>query len=175
MLPACVCKLPRSRLTPCGEFVHDGLAAHPIHLHQDDLQSLSGWTVNTWNRFARQRVRSAFASPLYYLGAPSPTPAPAPTPAPTSAPAPTPAPAPAPAPRRSPLSSLRFERRNPASDRSQPLRRWWLSARRRLLFLGRRLGWVQRRRNTSRQWWRLRLLLLRDASPPVILGEGTGP
>ena len=52
--------------------------------------------------------------------APSPTPAPAPTPAPTSAPAPTPAPAPA--PRRSPLSSLRFERRNPASsfsDRSQ--------------------------------------------------------
>ena len=38
MLPACVCKLPRSRLTPCGEFVHDGLAAHPIHLHQDDLQ-----------------------------------------------------------------------------------------------------------------------------------------
>ena len=31
------------------------------------------------------------------------------------------------------------------------------------------------RRNTSSQWWRLRLLLLRDASPPVILGEGAGP
>ena len=45
MLPACVCKLPRSRLTPCGEFVHDGLAAHPINLHQDGRakEPARGW------------------------------------------------------------------------------------------------------------------------------------
>ena len=50
--------------------------------------------------------------------APAPTPAPAPAPTPAS----TPAPAPAPAPRRSPLSSDRFERRNPATfvQRSEP-------------------------------------------------------
>ena len=27
LLPTCVCKLHQSRLTPCGEFVHDGLVA----------------------------------------------------------------------------------------------------------------------------------------------------
>ena len=27
MLPTCVCKLHQSRLTPCGEFVHDGLVS----------------------------------------------------------------------------------------------------------------------------------------------------
>ena len=32
----------------------DRLRLH-LTLHQDDSQSLSGWTVNTWSRFARQR------------------------------------------------------------------------------------------------------------------------
>ena len=47
---------------------------------QAELQSLSGWAVNTWSRFARQRGSEAFPPNCCPPRTPTPTPAPAPAP-----------------------------------------------------------------------------------------------
>ena len=76
-----------SSLRSCGSIL--------LTYKQAELQSLSGWAVNTWNRFARQRVSEAFPLNYYPPWTPTSAPAPAPAPAPASAPAPAPASAPA--------------------------------------------------------------------------------
>ena len=79
----------------------------------------SGWAVNTWSRFARQRVSEAFPLNYYPPRTPTSAPAPAPAPAPASAPAPAPAPTPAPAPAPAPASaSSSIERKNEAAGLS---------------------------------------------------------
>ena len=104
--------MPRSQL-------HALNALHALHALHAQRTSV-GLDGEYLEPFCKAESEIGFRLSPLLPWVPSPTPAPAPTPAPTSAPAPTPAPAPA--PRRSPLSSLRFERRNPASsfsDRSQ--------------------------------------------------------
>ena len=64
-----------SSLRSCGSIL--------LTYKQAELQSLSGWAVNTWSRFARQRVSEAF--PLNYYPPWTPTSAPALTPAPAPA------------------------------------------------------------------------------------------
>ena len=56
-----------------------------LTLHQDDSQSLSGWTVNTWSRFARQRGERLRPLLAYPALATTPPPAATSTTAPAAA------------------------------------------------------------------------------------------
>ena len=68
-----------SSLRSCGSIL--------LTYKQAELQSLSGWAVNTWSRFARQRVCEAFPPNYCPPRTPTSTPALAPSPAPAPAPA----------------------------------------------------------------------------------------
>jgi hypothetical protein len=91
-----------SSLRSCGSIL--------LTYKQAELQSLSGWAVNTWSRFARQRVCEAFPPNYCPPRTPTSTPALAPSPAPAPAPAPAAAAAPAPAP-----APAAIERKNEAA------------------------------------------------------------